>query len=42
MQLETRFLLCESVLVGDVPLTVLQVDFGEEMGKIFGAGIENS
>ena len=41
VDLETRFLLCESVLVGEVPATVLQVDFGEEMGKIFGAGIEN-
>lgn len=38
IELETRFLLCESVLVGDVPQTVLEVDLGGELSKIFGSG----
>ncbi|MBR2405942.1 MAG: sporulation protein YunB [Clostridia bacterium] len=37
IELATRFLVCETVLVGEVPQTVLQVDFGEGMQKFFGA-----
>lgn len=37
VELTTRFLVCETVLVGDVPETVLQVDFGEALNGIFGS-----
>ncbi len=36
IELETSFLVCETVLVGDVPQTVQQLDFGETMSNIFG------
>lgn len=38
IELQTSFLVCETVLVGDVPQTVLQLDFGDTMSNIFGAG----
>lgn len=37
IELSTDFLICETVLVGEVPQTVLQVDFGETASNIFGA-----
>lgn len=37
IELNTAFLVCETVLVGDVPQTVLQLDFGETMSNIFGS-----
>lgn len=37
IELTTRFLVCETVLVGEVPQTVLQVDFGDAVDKFFGA-----
>ncbi len=37
IELTTRFLVCETVLVGEVPQTVLQVDLGGTIDKIFGA-----
>ncbi len=37
VELTTRFLVCETVLVGDVPETVFQVDFGEALNGIFGS-----
>ncbi len=37
IELSTRFLVCETVLVGDVPQTVLQVDLGDTVDKFFGA-----
>lgn len=37
VELETRFLVCETVLVGDVPQTVLQVELGDGIRKFFGA-----
>lgn len=37
IELETAFLVCETVLVGNVPQTVLQLDFGETMSNIFGS-----
>lgn len=37
IELSTRFLVCETVLVGEVPQTVLQVDLGDAMDKFFGA-----
>ena len=37
IELETRFLVCETVLVGEVPQTVMQVDFGDGLNKIFGS-----
>lgn len=36
IELQTCFLVCETVLVGDVPKTVLQLDFGETVSNIFG------
>lgn len=37
IELETRFLVCETVLIGDVPQTVLQVELGDGIHKFFGA-----
>ena len=37
VELTTRFLVCETVFVGEVPETVLQVDFGDSIDKFFGA-----
>lgn len=37
LELQTSFLVCETVLVGDVPQTVLQLDLGETVSNIFGA-----
>ncbi len=37
VELSTRFLVCDTVLVGEVPQTVLQVDFGDAVHKFFGA-----
>ncbi len=37
IELQTAFLVCETVLVGDVPQTVLQLDFGDTLSNIFGA-----
>ncbi len=37
IELTTDFLICETVLVGEVPQTVLQVDFGETAHNIFGS-----
>ncbi len=37
IELQTSFLVCETVLVGDVPQTVLQLDFGDTMSNIFGS-----
>lgn len=37
VELTTRFLVCETVLVGEVPQTVLQVDLGEGLQKFFGS-----
>ncbi len=36
LEVNTSFLVCETVLVGQVPQTVLQVDFGEGLKNIFG------
>lgn len=36
IELKTNFLVCETVLVGDVPQTVLQVDLGEGLQNFFG------
>lgn len=36
VELSTRFLVCESIFVGEVPETVLQVDLGESVDKFFG------
>lgn len=38
IELKTSFLACETVLVGEVPQTVLQLDLGDTMSKIFGTG----
>ncbi len=38
VELKTNFLVGETVLVGEVPQTVLQVDFGEGLQNIFGSG----
>ncbi len=37
IELKTAFLVCETVLVGEVPQTVLQLDFGDTMSNIFGS-----
>lgn len=37
MEISTRFLVCETVIVGEVPETMLQVDFGESFRKFFGS-----
>lgn len=37
VELSTRFPVCDTVIVGAVPQTVLQVDFGETFSKFFGA-----
>ena len=37
IELKTRFLVCETVLVGEVPQTVMQVDLGSSLNKIFGS-----
>ncbi len=37
LELKTTFLVCETVLVGEVPQTVLQLDFGEGLRDIFGS-----
>ena len=37
VELTTRFLVCETVFVGEVPETVLQVDFGDSIDKFFDA-----
>lgn len=37
VELTTRFLVGETVLVGEVPQTVLQVDLGEGLQKFFGS-----
>ncbi len=37
VELETRFLVCETVFVGEVPETVLQMDLGNSVDKFFGA-----
>ncbi len=37
IELQTSFLVCETVIVGDVPQTVLQLDLGDTMSNIFGA-----
>lgn len=37
IELKTTFLVCETVLVGEVPQTVLQLDFGEGLRNIFGS-----
>ncbi len=37
IELKTSFLVCETVLVGDVPQTVHQLDFGDTMSNIFGS-----
>ena len=37
IELNTTFLVCETVLVGEVPQTVLQLDFGEGLRNIFGS-----
>lgn len=36
LEIKTNFLVCETVIVGQVPQTVLQVDFGEGLKNIFG------
>ncbi len=38
IELKTTFLVCETVLVGEVPQTVLQLDLGEGLQNIFGSG----
>ena len=35
IELQTSFLVCETVLVGEVPQTVLQLDLGDSMSNIF-------
>ncbi len=37
MEISTRFLVCETVIVGEVPETMLQADFGETFRKFFGS-----
>lgn len=37
IELETRFLVCETVLIGEVPQTMLQVELGDGIHKFFGA-----
>ncbi len=37
IELTTQFLVCETVLVGEVPQSVLQLDLGDTMRNIFGA-----
>lgn len=37
IELKTAFLVCETVLVGDVPQTVLQLELGDAMRNIFGS-----
>ncbi len=37
VELTTRFLVCETVLVGDVPETVMQIDLGEKLNRFFGS-----
>ena len=37
IEMKTTFLVCETVLVGEVPQTVLQLDFGEGLQNIFGS-----
>ena len=37
VELTTQFLVCETIFVGEVPQTVLQVDFGDSVDKFFGA-----
>ena len=37
VELSTRFLVCETIFVGEVPETVLQVDLGQSVDKFFGA-----
>ena len=37
IELETRFLVCETVLLGSVPQTMLQVELGDGIHKFFGA-----
>ena len=37
IELQTSFLVCETVLVGEVPQTVLQLDLGDTMSNIFGS-----
>lgn len=37
IELETRFLVCETVLLGSVPQTMLQVELGDGIQKFFGA-----
>ncbi len=37
VEVSTRFLVCETVFVGEVPQTVLQADFGNSVDKFFGA-----
>ncbi len=37
IELQTSFLVCETVLVGEVPQTVLQLDLGDIMSNIFGS-----
>ena len=36
IELETRFPVCDTVIVGEVPQTVLQMDLGESVSKFFG------
>lgn len=37
IELNTCFLVCETVLVGEVPQTVMQLDFGDGIRNIFGS-----
>lgn len=37
LELSTQFLICETVLVGEVPETITQMDLGGEWSNIFGA-----
>lgn len=37
IELTTQFLICETIVVGEVPETVFQMDFGEAVDKFFGA-----
>ena len=37
IELKTAFLVCETVLVGEVPQTVLQLELGDAMRNIFGS-----
>ncbi len=38
IELTTDFAVCETIVVGHIPQTVMQVDFGENMRRIFGSG----